>query len=71
MGSFLPLQEHYIGWRLLFGDSGAVYAPQLGIHQCHDFLHEGAPPRKSKLVKMLQEDREIWKFGSGQAIFHI
>ena len=29
------------------------------IHQCHDFLHDGTPPRKAKLVKMLQEDREL------------
>ena len=33
--------------------------PIWDIHQCHNFLHEGAPPRKSKLVKMLQDDREI------------
>ena len=33
--------------------------PIWDIHQCHDFLHEGAPTRKSKLVKMLQDDREI------------
>ena len=33
--------------------------PIWDIHQCHDFLHEGAPPHKSKLVKMLQDDREI------------
>ena len=28
------------------------------IYQCHDSLHDGAPPRKFKLVKMFQ-DREI------------
>ena len=33
--------------------------PIWDIHQCHDFLHDGALPRESKLVKMLQEDREI------------
>ena len=33
--------------------------PIWDIHQCHDFLHEGAPPRKSKLVKMFQDAREI------------
>ena len=33
--------------------------PIWDIHQCHDFLHDGTPAHKSKLVKMLQEDREI------------
>ena len=37
--------------------------PIWDIHQCHDFLHDGAPPCKSKLVKMLQEDREIRIWG--------
>ena len=38
--------------------------PIWDIHHCHEFLHEGAPPRKSKLEKMLQDDREIriWKW---------
>ena len=30
--------------------------PIWDIHQCHNFLHDA---HKSKLVKMLQEDREI------------
>ena len=33
--------------------------PIWDIHKCHDFLYDGAPPRKSKLVMKLQEDREI------------
>ena len=33
--------------------------PIWDIHKCHAFLYDGAPPLKSKLVKMLQEDREI------------
>ena len=37
--------------------------PIWGMHQCHDFLYDGAPPRNSKLVKMLQEDREIRIWG--------
>ena len=29
------------------------------IHQCHHFMHDGAPIRKSRLVKRFLEDREI------------
>ena len=29
------------------------------IHQCHYFMHDGAPARESKLVKSFLEDREI------------
>ena len=33
--------------------------PLWDIHQCHHFMHDGAPSRKSKLVKRFLEDREI------------
>ena len=33
--------------------------PIWDFHQCHHFKHDGAPTRKSKLVKRFLEDREI------------
>ena len=33
--------------------------PIWDFHQCHHFKHDGAPARKSKLVKRFLEDREI------------
>ena len=71
MGSFHPLQEHYLDWSQLFRGSGAAYAPHLGIPSVtHHFKHDGAPARKSKLVKKFMEDSK-YQFGSGWAIIHI
>ena len=33
--------------------------PILDIHQCHHFMHDGAPAHKSKLAKRFLGDREI------------
>ena len=30
-----------------------------GIHQCHHFMHDGAPAHKSKIVKKFLEDHSI------------
>ena len=36
-----------------------IWDIHLGHHQGHDFMHEGAPAHKSKLVNRFLDDRDI------------